>query len=361
MRALLEANGLDAALITDSRDIYYFTGLLATSWLPDPAALFIPTDGDIWLASNNLTATAYADQRVAFVPNIGGTRNLDMNRQIDALLRQHVTGKRYERVGYQIEAMPRLFGETLTEIVHVSDWVAIDDLLADLQRAKDPDEIECLRLTIACDLAAYDAAQMAIAPGVSEIIVLAAAERSACLRAGKQVIHSGDYRSGEMGGPVRERAILPDELFIIDAWSYVDGYWSDLCRTFAVQNVTPLQAEVYQHLADILTEVEGHLAPGMPGTELWRWIDGRIREHPHLRDVGLPHHAGHGVGVRAHEWPDINPERGPELRAGDVISIEPGAYTAELNPGVRLENMFLITETGCELLSPYPLTLERPV
>jgi Xaa-Pro aminopeptidase len=49
------------------------------------------------------------------------------------------------------------------------------------------------------------------------------------------------------------------------------------------------------------------------------------------------------------------------LRPGDVVSVEPGAYAPELRPGFRLENMFLITEKGCELLSEYPLSLERQV
>ena len=359
LRTVLDKQKIDAALFTDPREIYYFTGMLTPDWLPDPATLIIETHGGSWLASNSLETDALVDERVAYVPNIGGTRNQDLHRQMVALLTRHLAGEHYARIGWQSEATPRLIAETVDATTQPDTWIAIDDLVADQERTKDADEIECLRLSIACTLAAYDAAQLAIAPNVTELIVLAAGQRSACLRAGKQVIHSGDYRCGEPGGPARDHPLGHNDLYIIDAWSHVDGYWSDLCRTFAVEQITPLQAEVYRHLADILLEVEGHLAPGLPGTELWRWIDGRIREHPHLREVGLSHHAGHGVGLRAHEGPDLNPNRGPELRPGDVISVEPGAYTPELRPGFRLENMFLITEHGCELLSSYPLTLER--
>lgn len=97
----------------------------------------------------------------------------------------------------------------------------------------------------------------------------------------------------------------------------------------------------------------------MHGTEVWKWVDARLREHPVLRERGLVHHAGHGVGLRAHEGPDLNRDRGAELIPGDVVSVEPGAYGEDLRPGFRLENMFLITETGCELLSDYPLSLDR--
>jgi Xaa-Pro aminopeptidase len=211
--------------------------------------------------------------------------------------------------------------------------------------------------SIACTLAAYDAVRAAIAPGANEVAVLAAGHRAANLRAGEQVFHSGDYRCGVFGGPARDREARAGELYIVDAWTTYRGYWSDLCRTFAVSEPTPLQIEVFDHMAGILAEVPDKLKPGARGTELWRWIDRRIREHPHLREAGFTHHAGHGVGIRGHEPPDLNRDREGILAPGNVVSCEPGAYTPELNGGIRLENTFLITESGCELLSDYPVAL----
>ena len=228
-----------------------------------------------------------------------------------------------------------------------------------MERSKDPDEIEVIRTSIACTMAAYDSAQLMIGPRVTELAVLQAGQRSAILRAGEQVFHSGDYRAGEFGGSARDRVIQEDELYIIDAWTEYRSYWSDLCRTFAIGEPTQLQREVYDHIATILVDVQEQLKPGVHGTDIWKWVDGRIRQHPLLRETGLTHHAGHGVGLRAHEGPDLNRDRGEELRPGDVVSVEPGAYLPELRPGFRLENMFLITETGAELLSEYPLSLDR--
>ena len=358
-RALLEARAVDAALITDPREIYYLTGLLTPDVLPDPAALIMRADGHAFLISNALDTEAWVDDRVAYVPHIGGTRNPDRQRQIAALVGQRCAGERFARVGWQQEGGDHLLVTAFADATHPDAWAPLDDDIADMERTKDADEIECIRLSIACTMAAYDAAQMTIAPRVSELVVLSAGQRSANLRAGEGVLHSGDYRAGEIGGPARARQIEADDLYIIDAWSHVRGYWSDLSRTFAVTEATPLQREVYSHIADILIEVEGQLGPGLAGTDLWAWVDERIREHPHLREAGLGHHAGHGVGLRAHEGPDLNRERGPELRVGDVVSVEPGSYVPDLRPGFRLENMFLITESGCELLSPYPLSLDR--
>jgi Xaa-Pro aminopeptidase len=99
------------------------------------------------------------------------------------------------------------------------------------------------------------------------------------------------------------------------------------------------------------------LQPGVRGTDVWRALDTRIREHPALAISGLRHHAGHGVGLRAHEAPDLNRDREGILAPGDVVSVEPGGYADEAHFGARLENMYLITETGAENLSEYPLNL----
>jgi Xaa-Pro aminopeptidase len=356
---LLADRGLDAAVFFDANEIYYFTGFLISDWVAQPAAFYIETNGLSLLVCHTGDGDAVVDERVLYEPHLLYTRNPDLVRRICTALRRELDGHSARRIGYREEALPLAAANAIAETVHPDEWVPIDDDIIEMERAKDPDEIELIRTSIACTMAAYDAAQLAMAPRVTELVVLQAAERSAILRAGEQVFHSGDYRAGEFGGPARLRPILGDELYIIDAWTEYRSYWSDLCRTFAIDEVSSLQREVYAHIAGILVEVGDQLKPGVHGTDIWQWVDRRLRQHPLLRDIGLPHHAGHGVGLRAHEAPDLNRDRGAELRPGDVVSVEPGSYTPELRPGFRLENMFLITETGCELLSDYPLSLDR--
>jgi Xaa-Pro aminopeptidase len=360
-RALLERRGLDAAILFDANEIFYLTGFLISDFLAQPALLYIEADGSSFLVCATDEGEALVDERLTYEPHLLYTRNLNLIRQIAAVLERRLAGRSVRRIGWRAEALPRMIGLAIDATIAPDEWVAIDDDIADMERAKDPDEIELIRTSIACNLAAYGAAELEIAPRVSELAVLQAGQRSAILRAGEQVFHSGDYRAGEFGGFARPVPIHEGDLYIIDAWTEYRSYWSDMARTFAVTTATPLQREVYDHIAHILLDVEGQLKPGVHGTDIWKWVDGRIREHPMFRETGLIHHAGHGVGLRAHEGPDLNRDRGEELRPGDVVSVEPGAYAPELRPGFRLENMFLITETGCELLSEYPLSLERQV
>ena len=135
------------------------------------------------------------------------------------------------------------------------------------------------------------------------------------------------------------------------------SYWADLCRSFAVGEPTEVQHSVFEHVKGFHDRVGEYLRPGKDGSECAVAMDAYIREHPKLADVGLIHHAGHNIGLRAHEMPDLNKERGGTLRVGNVVSVEPGAYIPEARAGVRLENMYLITEDGLENLSPYPMEL----
>lgn len=356
LRERLSANGIGAVVLTDHQDIYYFTGLLLSKF---PALLFLETAGDSYLAAHTDEGEALAGDRITYEWHKLYTMNPDPLRQLNAAVANRLKGHAsVARVGWQAESLPRLLAETVADALRPAGWTPVDDLLMELQKRKDPDEVELLRKSIRTCLAAYSRAQQVIAPGANELDVLAAGQQAAMQEAGEVVYHGGDYRCGEWGGSARNRRIEAGELYIIDAQSVYRGYNADLCRTFAVGgDPTDLQRSVYDHLTGILKDVPSLVKPGGRATELWKTLDARIREHPRFADVGLIHHGGHGVGLRPHEAPDLNRDREGIFEVGDVFSCEPGAYCEELRCGIRLENTFLITESGVENLSDYPLNL----
>jgi Xaa-Pro aminopeptidase len=233
------------------------------------------------------------------------------------------------------------------------EFISVEESLAALQRRKDPDEIAVLRGSIAANMGAYEAVRQAIHPGVSELEVLAAGWRGATLTAQQKVFHDGDYQCGQFNGPARPRRIESGELYIVDAWTYYRCYWCDMARTFCVGRApTSVQLDLYEHIRGVLRNVEAILQPGIDGTQVYLWLDEQLRKFPQLARQGLIHHGGHAIGLRNHEMPDVNPTRGGVLQSGNVICLEPGGYFPEANFGVRLENMYLITEAGCENLCP---------
>jgi len=113
---------------------------------------------------------------------------------------------------------------------------------------------------------------------------------------------------------------------------------------------TEFQRSIFEHLKGYHDRVGEFLQPGRDGSECARYMDAYMREHSALAEVGLVSHGGDCVGLRPHQMPDVNIERGGTFQAGNVVCIEPGAYIPEARAGVRLENMYLITEEGPENL-----------
>jgi Xaa-Pro dipeptidase len=358
LRAALAEQNIDAAVISDRHEIYYFTGMLLPVYaFVLPAVLWVDAQTTWLIAPMNMGAAA-VDELLPYEAVHNSTTSADWLRSISTLLAAKLGGGSLRRLGWQCESLPRLLGSTIDLAVHPDEWIALDDLLTAMEARKDPDELDLIRRSVAIDLAAYHAVEPLIRPGANELDILAAAQRAAMREAGEIVWHGGDYCSGTGGGAARDRAIEAGELYIVDAWTQYRGYWSDLSRTYIVgDEISPLQQSIFDHLAAIHERLPDMLQPGVPGEIVWAQIDTLVRQHPALAADGLVHHAGHSIGLRAHEMPDLNPDRGGTLAVGNVINVEPGGYVAAARYGVRLENMYLITETGVENLSPHPMRL----
>ena len=335
-RARLAEQRINAAVFMDFRDVYYFTGKL----LPDtfPVFMLLETDGGCWVVAHTDDGVSCVNDWIAYEWHQLDTLNFDLMCQLNSVVKLKLWDTaRVQRLGIQFESVSGLLRQTVDSALHPNEFIPIDGTLSEVQRRKDPDELE----------------------------VLAESQRGAMLKAGERVFHDGDYQCGERHGPARNRRIERGELYILDGHTCCRGYWSDLARTFIVDSEpTDLQQSIFDHIAAVQDSVLSLLKPGARGTEIWRALDEQIREHPALADSGLVHHAGHGIGIHMHEPPDLNRDREGILSIGDVVCVEPGGYTPEARYGARIENTYLITASGAENLSKYPVDIipnETPV
>ena len=360
--AALDQGGIPGALLTAPRDIYYLTGVLPENKVyPYPNALFLGPGRPSWLitGSGSGSGRPLVDERATYPVGEMATLNPDNHRRICERLAGLAPRERgLSRIGYQEEDLPHSLACAFGAAAGPGEWVPVDGILQTLQLRKDPDEIACIRRAVRATLAGYSRAQQIIRPGVTELEVMTEAQAAAQRTSGEVHFFNGDFQSGTPGGFARDRRVEAGELYIIDAWSDLNGYWCDMSRGWSVGGEpTRDQESVYDHVAAVLRAVPEMARVGRDTRDFWAELDCRLREHPLGREQGLVHHGGHGVGLRVHEPPDLNRDRGGIFEVGNVFTCEPAIYGADLRAGIRLENVFHITEAGVEVLIEYPLSL----
>jgi Xaa-Pro aminopeptidase len=148
-----------------------------------------------------------------------------------------------------------------------------------------------------------------------------------------------------------DRPIQQNEPTLFEIWVCVDGYWTDLTKNACPGELTPEYHKLLDLLLKVFNEAVKTARAGASFPDLDRLIRARITEGGY---PGQPSHAiCHGVGARAHEFPYAHQAGSGAMRKNMVLAIEPGIYWPG-GGGLRLEDNFLITETGNEKLCTYP-------
>jgi Xaa-Pro aminopeptidase len=156
---------------------------------------------------------------------------------------------------------------------------------------------------------------------------------------------------------------------VIDIWPEDEdsGCWADMTRTFVAAG-EPAEDVVEMHrlCLEALDNVKAAARPGVPGVELYDiacdvfeaagHLTQRTKPEGEVLDEGFYHALGHGVGLNVHEYPALGRSGVEPLVPGDVIAVEPGTYRQGYG-GVRLEDLLLITQDGCEVLTSFPYEL----
>ena len=284
---------------------------------------------------------------------------------------EHVKHKLLDHVGTALEARGKVRlgfdDDHLSVRQHVRltaampssvELVSAGGLVERLRSVKDQDEIRAIReaatvATTALQIVverglvgrtegevAKDLAEQILASGGEDLsfpTIVAAAESSALPHA-----------------EPRDAEIPTSVLVTIDLGAKVDGYCSDMTRTFATGEV-PEEAELVYN--SVLAAQEVALSAVRAGVEC-RAVDTAARESIAAAGYGdhFGHGLGHGVGLDIHEGPTLSGRGEGELELGNVITVEPGIYLPE-KFGVRVEDLVVVTERGHENLSTYPKTL----
>ena len=350
IRARLDEYQIDAVLCTHEANRFYAAGFHSSG--TDGAALITR------LNSYYLTDGRYIEAAGKALESAFELHAVRADRKYTDILKELFEAENIKRVGFEDAYMTveqyKNYCEKLPEI----EFVPAADLLKNLRRVKDQEEIKNLKAAQRIAEKALQDILKEIRPGVSEREIAARIEYlllhyGAENKSFDPIVVSGANGSLPHGVP-SDKIIKSGEFVTMDFGCIFHGYCSDMTRTVAVGEVSDKMREIYNIVLNAQTAGINAVHAGVTGQE----IDAAAREVIRAAGYGeyFSHSFGHGVGIEIHEEPYAASSNKNPMPAGAVISAEPGVYIpGEL--GVRIEDVIIITENGCENLTAAPKDL----
>jgi len=350
IEALLERvsrEGLDALVVSHPANVRYLTGFSGTSGLllvTGKGAVFITDfryetqsrDEIGALARIVIDGTGVWERLVKLIPDYG-----------------------VRAVGYEAHVVTVREAERLAADKLPCHFCPVSDHVEALRAVKAPEEIDAIRAAAALAGDALAETVRQVRAGQTEQEVAALLE-GALRRGGTEgypfptIVASGP-RSALPHARTSSRVIAPGDFLLLDFGAIVDGYVSDVTRTFVVgARPTARQTEAYALVALAQRAALAGLRAGLSG----RQADALARDVMEAAGQGpaFGHSLGHGIGLEVHEAPRLARTADQVLPAGAVVTVEPGVYYSGWG-GVRLEDDVALSDGGTALLTQFPREL----
>ena len=351
LRPSLAESGLGGLLVTNITNVRYlsgFTGSAGSLWVDEHRAVLV-TDG------------RYRDQAPDQVASVGA----DVDVEITAAGRPSPVGALavgLDRVGLEADSVSWAEMERLAGLITTAgggDPVSTTGLVESLREVKDDGEVARIAAAAAIADTALASVEALFVEGAIESELATALDHAMRIsgssdRAFETIVAAGPNGARPHARP-GSRAMVDGDLVVRDFGAVIDGYRSDMTRSMRVGGTgsgpaADLLAVVLEAQAAGLAVV----ADGVPASE----VDRVCRSV--LVEAGLgeafSHGTGHGVGLDIHEGPAVASTATGNLRSGQVVTVEPGAYVTGLG-GVRWEDTVLVTDDGHRPLTGFPKAL----
>ncbi len=358
---MMKANGIDALMLNGGTSMEYFTGMkwgLSERML----AAIIPVNGAAFLVTPKFEQERAMEQ--ARLGPLGADAEVHAWEEDEnpwGLIAGGLKSRGLATATVGAEETVRfVFADGTAHLPGVK-VVSGTPVTAGCRMMKDAHEIALMRLAAQVTWKAYEAAWKSLKEGMTQddfahLVSVAHTRLGFEGGAGVQV---GKY-SALPHGSIEPQVIREGSILLIDGGCRVEGYTSDISRTFVLGKPTQKMKDVFEIEHRAQAKAVQTARPGLPCEA----VDAAARKV--IVDAGYGpdykfflHRVGHGMGMDGHEWPYLVRGNKLPLQAGMVFSDEPGIYI-QGEFGIRLEDDMLITESGAELFTPQSPSLERP-
>jgi Xaa-Pro aminopeptidase len=332
-------------LVTQAADVRYLCGFTGSS-----AALIVRGSRVTMFTDGRYTTQARQECDVAEIVIV-------VDKSLSVAACEWAVEKGIGRCGYDAATttVAALEGwkAALPGKVRRSFFVPVSGLVAGLREVKDEIEQDKLRAAAALGCRLFDQVLEHVVAGATEMEVAMALEYMARLEGAERMSFEAIVAGGERSALPHGRATiakLPKRGFaVLDFGVVLDGYCSDMTRTVHLGAARKGEFEAYEAVLE--AQMAGLAAVRAGATAAS--VDTACRSS--LERAGLAewftHSTGHGVGIEIHEAPRLGKTSEEKLKAGMVVTIEPGVYLPG-KYGIRIEDTVLVTKDGCEILTP---------
>jgi len=353
VRAALAAHQppLDALLLTDPDNLGYVSGFTGST-----AQALVTPDEALFVTDSRYTLRAAAECR-AFQIRETSSGSGGYGEALEAILKER---PHLRRLGFEAGHVSVAAWEAFRALAPDVEWVGTQNVVEALRLVKDVGEIARIRRAIAIAEAAFLSVKPRLKPGTREQDF--ALELEYAMRRGGATGAAFDtiVASGALGAHPHHHAgprpLSVGDFVTIDWGATVDGYNSDITRTFAIGAASDKGREVYAVVLEAQQRAIAAIRPGKTGKE----IDAVARDFIAGRGYGeaFGHGLGHSLGRSVHDGMGLSARYDKlTLAPGMVMTVEPGIYLENWG-GVRVEEDVLVTEEGCEVLTHLPNALE---
>jgi Xaa-Pro aminopeptidase len=332
----LAAHSVDAFLISNLHNVRYLTGFTGSN-----ALLLAMADEMVFFSDPRYRLQASKEVREKTVIATGN---------LFAAAITLASRKKVQRMAVEQTTMTLAEAELLRGKFEIR---AAAGVIEGLRMVKDPEELARIRKSVQLNSETYEQAIGKARPGMREYELAAEIDyrmrRLGAESTAFETIVATGPRSALPHARPSDARMEKDQLLLIDMGATLNGYASDMTRMAHFGKPPKRVRETYQRVLDAQQAAIAAVRPGRTGAQ----VDKAARDV--LKAAGLGeafvHSTGHGLGLEIHEDPRIGKAGKVKLAAGMAITIEPGIYLEGWG-GIRIEDTVVVTETGCEVLTP---------
>jgi Xaa-Pro aminopeptidase len=344
LRAAIVKQKLDCLLVTNFSNVTYLTGFTG-----DSSYLLVTAGGELMI-SDFRYVTQLDDECPGLDRFIRGPEITVTQAAAKVLKRS-----RLAKIGIEGASLTVAAKELIEKLVPRATLVTTGGLVEELRQQKDAGEIAAIRQAIRQAERAFSVLRATLRGDQTEKQVADDLERQIRQLGAKQTSFSPIVAVGPKGALPHYRPgnvrIDAAGTVLID-WGADEGlYKSDLTRVLVTGRIPPKLETVYGVVLSAQRRAIETIRPGAPCQDVDAAARKVIQDAGYGRKFG--HALGHGVGLDIHEAPRVGPRQKQLLKAGMVVTVEPGIYLPG-RFGVRIEDDVLVTKDGCEVLSTLP-------